>query len=227
MALLSNPRFIVLLILSIFIYNLVRLYKHHKVYRNFQNIPNLQLPLEGMFVRLEGEVLSEDKSITPITETTCAFYQLYVKASYQVKRKSPSRGYKNIIKTLYQEHSKERILIHEAPKIFVEIEKDAILDINTFTQKQEEALDNYPKHAKATQYHYEEHYLEEGDEIVVFGRLVKEKQTYILKHTYSKKLPFILSLNNDTKLRKTYLKYIYINLFFVTTTLGILIYLIA
>ncbi len=214
---------------GIVLYNLVRLYSHRKYYKNFQNIPNLQLPLEGMFVRINGRIASTNALLTPLSQKPCAFYQLQAKEEYYVKRKAPSKGYETVTKQLSVEQSKEKILIDKRNQIFIEIEKEeaVILEINKIVKEQIEALAGYPSHGRASNYLYEERYLSEGDEVVVFGRLVRRGDVYVVTHTHSRKLPFMIYLDNTSALEGSYLKKIRVNLFFVLLALVGIGYLLS
>ena len=222
----NNLIFIFFLLGGTVLHNLVSLYFNNKYYKNFQNIPPLHLPLEGMFVRIEGRVTLQQRIISPLSRNSCAFYQLKAKGEYHFKRKAPSRGYEKVTKNLYTELSEERVLIDNKNQIFIEIEKgkDVILKINKVEKEQREPLTDYPSHNRATKYLYEEKYLKNGDRVVVFGRLVKKDNSYIVTHTYSKKLPFMIYLDNTSELESDYKKKININLFFMLLSLGVLAY---
>ena len=214
------PIFFSLLSIALLIHLLIKFYVHKKYYRNFQNIPNLQLPLEGMFVKIEGKVTSQNNLRTPLSKKPSVFYQLQAKGEYEVKRKAPSRGYETVSRTLYSEQSEERVLIDEKNQIFIEIEREqkVILKINKIKKVQKRPLPNYPSHKRATEYIYEEKYLKDGDRVVVFGRLVKKDNCYIVTHTYSEKLPFMIYLNDASELETDYkqkIKFLYYFIFFV------------
>jgi len=224
MATMDNLSITLLILVAIlFLYNLVRSVFNRKYYKNFQKIPSLQLPLEGMFVKVEGIVASENNTTTPISKKSCAFYQLQTKGEYQVKEKSPRRGYKTVTKKINTEQSKKRILIDKEQQIFIEIKENqsVILSLRNSTKEQKKPISSYhKKYKKATKYIYKEQYIQKGDRVVVYGRLIKKNNIYIITHTYSQKLPFMLYINNPSKLEKSYRKKININIFFMLLALG-------
>jgi len=218
----DNELIVPLILFSgLFLYNLVLLIKHHKYYKNFQNIPNLHLPLEGMFIKIKGKVTAQNSLTTPLSKRPCAFYQLRATGEYYVKRRSPSKGYETIRKQLSVEQATDKILIDKKNQIFIEIEKDkaVILKIKEKLAEHKKALSSYPSHPKVTNYLYKESYLMEGDEVVVFGRLLKKDYGYVITHTHSIKLPFMIYLDDTSKLIINYKEKIRINLFFVFLTL--------
>jgi len=218
----DNELIIPLILFSwLLLHNLVSLIKHHKYYKNFQNIPNLHLPLEGMFIKIKGKVTTQNTLRTPLSKRPCSFYQLRATGEYSVKRKSPSNGYETIRKQLSVEQATDKILIDKKNQIFIEIEKEkaVILKIKEKLAEHKKALSTYPSHPKVTNYLYKESYLMEGDEVVVFGRLLKKDYGYVITHTHSNKLPFMIYLNDTSKLVSNYKNKIRINLFFIPLAL--------
>ena len=201
--------------------------KNTQSLRNYQNIPPLEVPLEGMYVKMKGHVASRNAFQTPINRYNVAFYQFQVFSSYSAKRRSPGRGYEVVNKNLFTEYSKERILIDKKNNIFIEINnrRDLLIKLRESVLNTPTALPEYPKHGRATKYIYEEQYLKEGDYVVVSGRLVKENDAYIITHTHSQKLPFIIQLQDDKPIIDAYLRKIKINIALIAVAILVYYYL--
>ena len=207
--------FVIIGVLALF--NILRLRHHTKSLRNYKNIPPLEVPLEGMYVKMKGIIASKNTLQTPIGRDNVVFYQFKALATYTVKAISPGKGVEVVEKNLHTEYSKEKILIDKKNNIFIEItnKHNLMMMIHQKTLSYPTALPQYPEHSRATKFIYEEQYLKEGDAIVVSGRLTKKDDYYLITHTHSERLPLIIQLNNDKFIIDKYLHKRKINFAFI------------
>lgn len=207
----DNP---ILYILLIFIgFNIYRIYKDHKTAKEIKNIPDYHPKLLGVYVKLKGIVVTENKELTPLSNVNCAFYNFKVKGMREVKRTKPNSGYETVSEVLNKEDSEEFELLHHGAKIKIKfMNKDRStkvqFNIHHKTNSSKKANPKYPSKAKFTSYEYHENYIKEDEELTIYGRLIEEAGETIITNTYSDRLPFMLFLGDD-RVYETYTKKIF------------------
>ena len=220
----DNSIEMLLVIFELFLLILYQSYKFYKVYKLSKRLyqtPFYNRALEGIYVKFIGKVAKLNQLKTPIFNTKCEFYHFVIKGVLQVKRKKPHKSYKFVTKTLNQEISSEFLLQNNTQEIYVKPDKKNLKNSTKYKIRDESkrtttALKKeFIFDKKYKKYLYRSLFLQEGDIVTVYGRLIKKDNKFIITDTYNKKLPFIIFRGDYTSFGKFYNKSFFYRLFMI------------
>lgn len=147
-----------------------------------KNAPKFSPNLLDCYVKFKGQVKPNNNSISPLTQTNCAFYSYFVIAHWTHKKKKPEKGTEPQKRLLLQDKSADTLeLVHESGHI-VKLRWEDFLKLDKFhywhTNKQKTAVCPSTCQALAEarfeQYESIENYVLADEEVMVYGKLIRE-----------------------------------------------------
>ncbi len=210
--------------------NIYYLYFFYKKSMFYYKTPYYNKALVGMYVKFKGIVEDYNKLKSPIDGKICEYYKFKLKALWSVKAPSPSKGYITETKPLRMGHSQKMIRVHDAnSKVLVDSEipdgKIGKYKIRKVITDYNNPIDGFPSAAKYKTYRHINNYIEAGDTITIYGRLIKKKNgDYVITNTKHPRMPFVIYLGDMLKFAAFY-KYEFIDKFVTIIILAMLYFL--
>lgn len=194
----------------VFFINIYHIYFFYKKSLFFYKTPYYNKALLGMYVKFLGKIDAYNKLKDPISNGIYEFYKFKIKALWSVKAQSPSKGYITETKPLGMGHSRKPFKVSDSTRsILVDSEipdgKIGKYRIKTRTTDSSTPIEGYPSAEKYETYRHINNFLEAGDLVTIYGRLIqKEDGTHIITNTKSSKMPFIVFLGDKLKFAAFY-----------------------
>ena len=188
------------LIIVVHLFYIIRYYRFS---RKLSKTPYFNEALDGVYVKFYGEVKPENNLKSPGENIECEFYNFKATGLREVKRKAPASGYDTILKPLYREISNKPILLidQNGKEVYVStrITKQnsvVALKINKVLNRTSDWILEQKKEPLYNDFEYLTSFIKKDDKFTVYGKLVKQKNKFIISDTYNSKFPFIMFLGN-------------------------------
>jgi len=207
--------FIIFIAVVIALVNLFAFFKAHKAtkiaqkaLKHLKGAPNFSPGLVDCYIKFTGKVKPDNVYNSPVNNTRCAFYSYFVIAHWTHKKKKPGKGTEPQKRLLLQDKSAATLeLIHKSGAI-VKLGWEDFLIRDKFhywyTHKaknticpstcQELAENRFKKYESI------ENYLYSGEEIVVYGKLIRVNNGDLyITHSKTTQYPSSLQLASSEK----------------------------
>jgi len=146
--------------------------------KKIQQAPKFSANLIDSYVQLSGKIISSNKHVLPELACSCVFYVHKVSATWQTRSKKPSSGMDTHKKILFDEESPSPVIKvgTEAQEVLVNLELFKA-QLNRRLKVESDDSETCPSIckdkdlAKYKTYTSELRYCEQGDDVIVVGRL--------------------------------------------------------
>ncbi len=210
--------FIAVVVLLLLVIGFIKLFRQtrflKKIRQHLLNIPAFDNGLIDCYVKVSGRLKSENGFFSPISKKTCAFYIVKVLALWETKKKKPSKGMEQHKKVILKTVSPlTRLEISEGKDIiYVDMGKDiiyvdmaaykgvALLQAKKVESRNCPAICQQAAKKKYKKYQILESWCSHGDQLVVYGKLVKTSQGLLcVKPTELAAFPSFIGLQQNEK----------------------------